>query len=97
MVDLRNKVVPTHVHWRLLIIEVDRNLCVSCSSDVDQVINERLEANVTVGRKGKGEIRCVFVQISISLHPVLVNLNDPNDLVEGSIVRDVVIEDVETG
>ena len=49
---------------------------------------------MAVGWEREGEIGSVFMQISLCLHPVTVNFNDPNNLTESSVVRDVVIEEM---
>ena len=50
---------------------------------------------MAVGREGEDKIRGVFAQVSFSLDPMALNFNDPNDLVEGPIIWQVGVEEVE--
>ena len=94
-VDVGDQLVATHASGADLVIEVDGNLCISGTSGLQQMINQRLKPDVTVCWEREGEVGRVLVQIRFSLDPVMIDFDNPNDLVVSPVVRCIVIEEEE--
>ena len=77
-----------------MVIEMDRQLSIPGEGDIDQMVNQRLKPDVRISWERERKVGGIFMEVGLSLDPVSVNFNDPNNLVVGPVVWEVVIKEV---
>ena len=94
VVDLSHKLKATHVQRTALVIEMDRQLSIPGKGDIDQMVNQRLKPDVRISWERERKVGGILMEVGLSLNSMSVNFNDPNNLVVGPVVWEVVIEEV---